>query len=338
MIERLMEYACALLRPSCQSEAYYCNALLGESGYNICINSDMSISCNCQDYDGGGHLGSLVNNTFEEIFFGRIANNFRKKLARGQYPIPLCKNCMELRSATKIEASNLLKKARLPYRGIMVENTVLCNYNCLNCDRQSLMKIRAKLTMSIEDTKLVASILAKNKINSLCYFNLGEPFLDSFIYEKLSIIREYNPKIIIVISTNGSLINSDASVKAAMLVDRIVFSVDGSDDLSMRTYQINGSFSTCYENIKNLVEVRNKLGSQLPFIEWKYVVFSWNDSDEHIDRAVNLAKVAGVDAISFWKGYGEAKHMSVRFDTAPYFQTLGVASRKGREIVFSEQI
>ena len=37
--------------------AYYCNALQGNYNYNICINSDMTISCNCQDYDGAGQLG-----------------------------------------------------------------------------------------------------------------------------------------------------------------------------------------------------------------------------------------------------------------------------------------
>ena len=35
-----------------QKEAYYCDALCGMSDYNICINSDMTISCNCVDIDG----------------------------------------------------------------------------------------------------------------------------------------------------------------------------------------------------------------------------------------------------------------------------------------------
>jgi len=37
--------------------AYYCKALSGLSSYNICINCDLTVSCNCQDYDGSGQIG-----------------------------------------------------------------------------------------------------------------------------------------------------------------------------------------------------------------------------------------------------------------------------------------
>jgi hypothetical protein len=44
--------------------AYYCNALCGESEYNITINSDRTVSCNCQDFEGKGHIGDLRKNSF----------------------------------------------------------------------------------------------------------------------------------------------------------------------------------------------------------------------------------------------------------------------------------
>ena len=48
--------------------AYYCNALAGDSEYNIVINSDMTVSCNCSNFDGSGHIGDLNGQSMEEIF------------------------------------------------------------------------------------------------------------------------------------------------------------------------------------------------------------------------------------------------------------------------------
>src|SRR5580704_11259385 len=76
---------------------YYCNALAGDSEYNITINSDLTVSCNCQDYDGSGHLGDLRKNTFEEVFFGPVAQRFQAELAKGRIPIPTCSRCGDLR-------------------------------------------------------------------------------------------------------------------------------------------------------------------------------------------------------------------------------------------------
>ena len=63
--------------------------LHGESDYNITINSDLTVSCNCQDYNGSGHLGDLKKDSFEKVFFGPVAKNFREKLAKANsHPDP----------------------------------------------------------------------------------------------------------------------------------------------------------------------------------------------------------------------------------------------------------
>ena len=72
---------------------YYCTALHGESEYNITINSDRTVSCNCQDYEGLGHIGDLRKNSFEEIFHCSVAQNLRDDLAKCIMPIPNCVRC-----------------------------------------------------------------------------------------------------------------------------------------------------------------------------------------------------------------------------------------------------
>src|ERR1700734_2696608 len=92
-----------MLRARLTGQKYFCNALAGESDYDITVNSDLTISCNCQDYDGTGHIGDLRKNSFEEIFFGPVAQKFRDDLAKGKIPITTCSRCGDLRRLKKNE-------------------------------------------------------------------------------------------------------------------------------------------------------------------------------------------------------------------------------------------
>src|SRR6516165_9225092 len=87
-----------------RGQRYYCSALAGESEYNITVNCDLTVSCNCQDYDGSGHLGDLNKNSFEEIFFGPVAQKFRDDLAKGKIPISTCARCGDLKRLKRGEA------------------------------------------------------------------------------------------------------------------------------------------------------------------------------------------------------------------------------------------
>ena len=62
--------------------------------------------------------------------------------------------------------------------------------------------------------------------------------------------------------------------------------------------------------MKALVDYRNARGLSQPLIEWKYLLFNWNDRRPVIDRAIEMAKAAGVDAISFWPTHNPFYGMS----------------------------
>ena len=63
----IKRYATAKLR----GEVFTCAALTGRSAYNICINSDLTVSCNCQDFSGRGKIGSLREHSLTECSRGR---------------------------------------------------------------------------------------------------------------------------------------------------------------------------------------------------------------------------------------------------------------------------
>ncbi len=330
-----------------RGQRFYCAALAGVSEYNITINCDLTLSCACQDYDGSGHLGDLNRNSFREVFFGPVAQRFREQLAKGKLPIRTCTRCADLRRVPK---SNVRREAvpaadggqgapvlvsgptpRLPYRGLLLENTVRCNLDCLGCDRQSAARIRSTPQMDLEKITRMADLASELQLQQLFYLNLGEPFLSRHIGEELRILRQKNPKCRIVISTNGIVLSTDAQREAALSASHIFFSVAGINNEMLYKYERSRSFDKAYANMKALADYRNARGLSRPLLEWKYLLFNWNDHPQTIQQAIDLAKAAGLDAISFWPTGNPFYGISWRYRLG-WLDHIGTKSWKGREV------
>lgn len=356
-----------------KSESFYCRALSGESEYNLTINCDLTVSCSCQDYDGSGHLGDLNKTSFEEIYYGPVARKFREELAKGRLPIMTCTRCGDLARVPKADVKTMVLPAppgsrpwhaalknqsgllvakgktasydsdiphtfagpepRLPYRGILLENTVRCNIDCLGCDRQSAARIRSSLQMDMARLSKMADLVSDLGLEQLFYLNLGEPFLSPAIGQELPMLRQKNPNCRIVISTNGIVLNTDAKRDAALHASQILFSIAGVNDAMLKKYERFGSFDKAYKNLKDMVEYRDARGLKTPILEWKYLLFNWNDHRETIRQAVEMARQIGVDMISFWPTNNPFYGLSWRYRLGA-LNGVGVKCWKGREVDF----
>lgn len=311
------------LRARLTGRGYYCAALHGLSEYNITINSDRTVSCNCQDYEGIGHIGDLRQNTFEEIFFGPVAERFRRELQRGKMPIPTCARCGDLKRLPSRDAPP--PPVRLPYRGVLLENTVRCNVDCTGCARGNAAAIRVnrQVQMPLAELEQTAELLARLGLKQIFFLNLGEPFLSPTITQELPLLRQKNPHCRIVTSTNGMLLDTDAKREAALNFSHILFSVHGINDAMCRKYMRGGSFTRAYAAMKAMAEYRNARGLTQPILEWKYLLFNWNDRPEYLERAIELAREAKLDFISFWPTNNPFYGISWRY-------RLGLLNRFGR--------
>ena len=352
-LKRYVEWSARL-----KGQRFYCRALAGQSDYNITINCDLTVSCNCQDYDGSGHLGDLNKQPFREVFFGPVAQRFRAELAEGRLPIKTCVRCCELRHIAKAgrmrtdgedltpattprtdtgnEASSESSlwgapTPRLPHLGMLLENTVLCNLDCVGCDRGSAARTRSVMKMPIENMRRMAELVRELGLENVFYLNLGEPFLSPNIGLELRTLREKNPDCSIVISTNGIVLDTDAKREAAMQASFVYFSIAGVTEPMLRKYEKQGSFERAYSNMKELAAYRAARRLSRPVIEWKYLLFNWNDRRETIERAIELAKAAGVDAISFWPTGNPFYGVSFRYRLG-FLNDVGVRCWKGREV------
>jgi len=316
------------LRAKITGQKFYCSALAGESEYNITINSDLTVSCNCQDYDGSGHLGDLRKNSFEEVFFGPVAKKFNDELDKGKIPITTCSRCGDLRKLKKNEAP---PKPQLPHRGMLLENTVICNVDCVGCAREGAANVRAGKTMPLAELSQMADLAARLKLERIFYLNLGEPFLSPTICQELPLLRAKNPDCYIRVSTNGILLNTDAKREAALNLSDIQFSIHGISDAMCEKYMMRGSFEKAFDAMEKMAAFRDARGLKQPFLEWKYLLFNWNDSPKTIARAIEMAKDAGVDIISFWPTNNPFYGISWRYHLG-LMDKIGVQTWKGREV------
>jgi MoaA/NifB/PqqE/SkfB family radical SAM enzyme len=316
-------------RAKITGQKYYCNALVGESEYGITINSDLTVSCSCQDYDGSGHLGDLKKNSFEEIFHGPVAQKFQADLLKGKIPIPTCTRCGDFRRLTK---NNPLPPTRLPYRGMLLENTVICNVDCIGCAREGAANIRRSKTMTLDEVSQMADLAARLGMEQIFYLNLGEPFLSPNVAKELPLLREKNPNCRIVVSTNGVLLNTDAKREAALSLTHILFSVHGISDEMCEKYMIRASFEKAYAAMRDMAAYRDARGSHKPILEWKYLLFNWNDNPKMLERAIEMAKEIGVDIFSIWPTNNPFYGASWRYRLG-LLNHVGVKCWKGREII-----
>jgi hypothetical protein len=292
---------------------YYCTSLSGECSYNTCINSDLTVSCNCNDDNGSGQIGDLNLDSFESIWKdeNKGAQKFRNLLSIGVLPTQQCLGCHSLKVVDKETA--LQKSSINNYtEGLMIENGIACNFLC-KCPRYNLPNVRKKPKMNLNETEVVAKLCNSLNLKNIYYFNLNEPFASNTILQELELIRTYNPTAKIYISTNVSLINNENARNAALIVDELICSIDGSSQEKAELYQVKTKFNIVIDNLKRLIELKNKLNKST-IINWKYVSFTWNDDEIEIDRAIEMAKSIGCDKISFCIGYTSDGTKSDLFD------------------------
>jgi len=214
---------------------------------------------------------------------------------------------------------------------MLLENTVRCNIDCIGCDRQSAARIRTTTDMDLEKLSKMADLVQELGLQQLFYLNLGEPFLSRNIGQELPLLRKKNPNCRIVISTNGIVLNNDVKREAALSASHLFFSIAGINDPMLKKYEHLGNYEKAYGAMKALVDYRNARGLAMPLIEWKYLLFNWNDDRKTIETAIELAKAARVDAISFWPTHNPFYGFSYRYHFGR-LNNIGTKSWKGREV------
>jgi hypothetical protein len=266
----------------------------------LVVNCDGKVVCGCADPNGERPLGHLKDQSILEIWNSEKVREIRAGLNRGL--APFCLNCGLRRTLPPGEEPPQRSEKLDVLPRIFLEPTILCNLSCHHavCARGSgILQTRSRKFFPLDEFKELMTSAGPNLIR-LDLFNYGEPFVHPQAVEMIEFVKRRYPHVYLYVSTNGLMLDEEKIRRlAASGLDEITFSVDGADQKTYERYRIGGDLKRLIGLMSAFVAERNRLGREVPFINWRYILFRWNDSRGLMNRARRLAARIGVDRLTW---------------------------------------
>jgi hypothetical protein len=262
---------------------------------------DGRIVCGCADPYGKRALGDARQASLHDIWTGPTIRALREDLNRGGSTF--CGDCPLKLPLPKGEAP--------PQRGLdvppqparlYVECTAACNISCFQACCAPETGITRTREAGMLDYGLFTRVMdeAGPSLGRVDFFNYGEAFLHKRAVEMCEYIKAKFPHIYLYTSTNG-LAFTDASARRLVRsgIDEVTFSIDGASQDTYARYRRRGRFDLAIANLRAMVDEKRQAGLDVPVVNWRYILFTWNDSDEEMQRAREMAADIGVDRLAW---------------------------------------
>jgi hypothetical protein len=260
---------------------------------------DGRVVCGCADPYAKRVLGDVRAGSLASVWRGEAAASLRADLNAGGSTF--CGDCPLKLPLADDEAPPVrsLDVGALPSR-LYVECTAACNISCLEAccaPETGITRTRQAGMLDFEVFRRVVDE-AGPALGRLDFFNYGETFLHKRAVEMCEYVKARFPHVYLYTSTNG-LAFTDESVRRLIRsgIDEVTFSIDGATPESYVRYRQRGDFAKAVRHLRAAVEEKARLGLDVPVINWRYILFRWNDSDAEMRAARRLAAEIGVDRL-----------------------------------------
>jgi hypothetical protein len=260
---------------------------------------DGRLVCGCADPYGKRVLGDTRHESVTAVWTGERATSLRADLNRGGSKF--CGDCPLKLPLKKDEPSPQrgLDVPALPSR-LYIECTAACNISCAQACCAPETGITRTRQAGMLDFDLFRRVVdeAGPALVRIDFFNYGEAFLHKRAVEMCEHIKRSFPHIYLYSSTNG-LAFSEEQVRRLVRsgIDEVTFSIDGATAESYARYRQRGDFAKAVRNLRFAADEKRAAGADLPFINWRYILFNHNDSDAEMATARDLAADIGVDRL-----------------------------------------
>lgn len=180
----------------------------------------------------------------------------------------------------------------MPY-SISIEPATSCNLGCTQCPSGLKQFTRPTGKMNFELFKTTIDQLYKKLLYLLIYFQ-GEPLLNDKLFDFVKYAKSKN--IYTATSTNAHFLDIENSRKTIESgLDKLIISVDGTDQETYEKYRKGGELDKVLDGIKNLISQKKELKSSTPFVVIQFIVFKHNE--HQIEEIKTLSKLLGVDKV-----------------------------------------
>jgi Radical SAM superfamily/Iron-sulfur cluster-binding domain len=260
---------------------------------------DGRIVCGCADPYAKRVLGDARTARLTDIWGGPTASALRADINEGGSTF--CGDC-PLKQPLSPDADapqRSLDAGPLPGR-LYIECTAACNISCFQACCAPETGITRTRQAGMLDFDLFTRIVdeAGPSLGRIDFFNYGEAFLHKRAVEMCEYIKARHPHIYLYTSTNGLALGADQARRLTHSgIDEVTFSIDGATPETYARYRQRGRFEVALANLRAMAEEKARARCDVPQINWRYILFRWNDSDEEMALARRLAEDAGADRL-----------------------------------------
>lgn len=270
---------------------------------------DGRLVCGCADPYGRRVLGDARAGSVGDVWTGGAVRRLREELNRGGSAF--CGDCPLKRPLAGDEAPAVrpVDAGPLPSR-LYVECTAACNISCTDACCAPETGIARTRQAGMLDFDLFRRVVDETgpSLVRIDFFNYGEAFLHKRAIEMCEYIKTRFPNVYLYTSTNGLAFDE---ARARRLVhsgiDEVTFSIDGATPESYVKYRRRGDFHRAIANLRAMADEKRRGGRDVPFLNWRYILFVWNDSDGELAEARRLAAAVGVDRLC-WETTDHPEH------------------------------
>ena len=261
---------------------------------------DGRVVCGCADPYGRRVLGDAKTSSIAEIWNDRTISDLRRDLNAGGSKF--CGDCpLKLPLKGELPPVRSLDAGPLPNR-LYIECTAACNISCTEACCAPETGITKTRNAGMLDFDLFRNVVdqAGPGLVRIDFFNYGEAFLHKRAIEMCEYIKTRFPHIYLYTSTNGLMFTEESAKRLVHSgIDEVTFSIDGASQDSYVQYRQRGKFDVAIRNLRTMAEEKRRARRDVPHLNWRYILFKWNDSDEEMNRARQLAAEIGVDRLSW---------------------------------------
>jgi MoaA/NifB/PqqE/SkfB family radical SAM enzyme len=260
---------------------------------------DGRIVCGCADPYAKRVLGDARADPVEAIWNGPAIRALREDLNYGSSEF--CGDCALKRPLAAGDSPPLrpIDAGRLPRR-MFIECTAACNISCFEACCAPETGITRTRQAGMLDVDLFTRVLDEvgPSLARVDFFNYGEAFLHKRAVEMCAHLKARFPHIYLYTSTNGTALTEEQARRLVHTgIDEVTFSIDGARPESYGRYRQRGKFDVALRNLAAMADEKRRSGRDLPCLNWRYILFAWNDSDEEMDEARRLAVDLGIDRL-----------------------------------------
>ncbi len=177
---------------------------------------------------------------------------------------------------------------------LSIEPTNSCNLRCPECPSGMKTLTRRRGNMDLPLFRDIIKQLSPELYHLTLYFQ-GEPYLNPGFFDMVKFAHAKGIRV--DTSTNGHYLdrnNAAATIESGL--DKLIISVDGTDQESYEKYRIGGTYTQVINGIREIVRQKKEKKSNKPFIELQFLVLKSNQ--HQIEGIKKLGRELGVNRVA----------------------------------------